>query len=51
MAAQFEPEVYVPPLPGEEVRKATGDERDEALLFSDTQRLPPACPGTTSRST
>ena len=42
MATQFEPEVYVPPLPGEEVRKATGDERDEALLFSDMPKRLPA---------
>src|SRR3954471_17580088 len=32
-ATRFEPEVFVPPLPGQEVRKATGHERDEALFF------------------
>jgi DNA helicase HerA-like ATPase len=32
-STRFEPEVYVPPLPGAEVRKATGDERNEALFF------------------
>ena len=52
MATRFEPEVYVPPLPGEEVRKATGAERDEALLFSEMRkRLPAGLSRTTSRST
>src|SRR5262249_43715569 len=38
---RFEPEVFVPPLPGQEVRKATGDERLEALCFDQmTARLP-----------
>jgi DNA helicase HerA-like ATPase len=41
LATRFEPEVFVPPLPGEEVRKATGAERDDALLFSQMRsRLP-----------
>jgi uncharacterized protein len=41
LATRFEPEIFVPPLPGEEVRKATGDDRDEALLFSQMRtRLP-----------
>ena len=41
LATRFEPEVFVPPLPGEEVRKAKGAERDDALLFSEMrQRLP-----------
>jgi DNA helicase HerA-like ATPase len=41
LATRFEPEVFVPPLPGEEVRKATGAERDDALLFSEMRlRLP-----------
>ncbi len=41
LATRFEPEIYVPPLPGEEVRKATGIEREDALLFSEMgQRLP-----------
>jgi DNA helicase HerA-like ATPase len=40
-ATRFEPEIFVPPLPGEEVRKATGLEREEALLFSQMRtRLP-----------
>ena len=30
---RVEPEVYVPPRPGTEVRRATGDERDSALYF------------------
>ncbi|CAI7975255.1 conserved hypothetical protein [Frankia sp. Hr75.2] len=30
---RVEPEVYVPPLPGEQVRRATGDERATALYF------------------
>ncbi|HZM29061.1 MAG TPA: ATP-binding protein [Acidimicrobiales bacterium] len=42
MATRFEPEVYVPPLPGEEVRKATGEERDEALLFTEMPKRLPA---------
>ena len=42
MATRFEPEIYVPPLPGEEVRKATGAERDDALLFTQMRKLLPA---------
>lgn len=35
------PEIFVPPLPGSEVRRATDDERDVALDFdSVTRRLP-----------
>ncbi len=30
---RVDPEVFVPPLPGAEVRRATGDERDVALFF------------------
>ncbi len=30
---RVEPECYVPPLPGEAVRRATGDERSQALYF------------------
>lgn len=41
MATRVEPEVFVPPLPGAEVRKATGKERDEALYFDGMDsRLP-----------
>jgi hypothetical protein len=42
LATRFEPEVFVPPLPGAEVRKATGAERDDALLFSQMRHLLPA---------
>jgi uncharacterized protein len=41
-ATRFEPEIFVPPLPGEEVRKATGAERDDALLFTQMRKLLPA---------
>ena len=41
MATRFEPEVFVPPLPGSEVRRATGLERDRALFFDGmAKRLP-----------
>ncbi|HWW52631.1 MAG TPA: hypothetical protein VNY84_02590, partial [Acidimicrobiales bacterium] len=41
MATRFEPEVFVPPLPGTEVRRATGLERDRALFFDGmAKRLP-----------
>ncbi|HKX75385.1 MAG TPA: ATP-binding protein [Acidimicrobiia bacterium] len=40
-ATRFEPEVFVPPLPGQEVRVAVGEERDRALFFDRMeQRLP-----------
>jgi DNA helicase HerA-like ATPase len=42
LATHFEPEIYVPPLPGEAVRKATGIEREEALLFDQMRRQLPA---------
>jgi DNA helicase HerA-like ATPase len=42
LATRFEPEIFVPPLPGEEVRKATGPDRDDALLFSQMRQLLPA---------
>ena len=42
-ATRFEPEVFVPPLPGEPVRRAIGDERDEALFF-DGHDAAPAVP-------
>ncbi|MBW3663836.1 MAG: ATP-binding protein [Actinobacteria bacterium] len=38
LATRFEPEVFVPPLPGQQVRRAHGDERDEALFFDGMQR-------------
>jgi DNA helicase HerA-like ATPase len=41
IATRFEPEVFVPPLPGQAVRKAIGTERDTALFFDGmTKRLP-----------
>jgi DNA helicase HerA-like ATPase len=39
---RVEPEIFVPPLPGEGVRKAAGTERDDALLFTQMGRLLPA---------
>jgi hypothetical protein len=40
-ATRFEPEVFVPPLPGQAVRRATGVEREQALFFEGmTRRLP-----------
>jgi DNA helicase HerA-like ATPase len=42
MATRFEPEVYVPPLPGAAVRKAEGPERDEALFFDGMRTKLPA---------
>jgi hypothetical protein len=46
LATRFEPEVFVPPLPGAEVRKAVGAERDAALLFS---QMPARLPAGLSR--
>ena len=37
-ATRFEPEVFVPPLPGQEVRKAKGAQRYEALFFDSMTR-------------
>lgn len=40
-STRFEPEVFVPPSPGQGVRIATGDERDRALFFDQMeQRFP-----------
>src|SRR3546814_16668473 len=39
---RVEPEVFVPPLPGTAVRKATGDERGRALHFDDMAHQVPA---------
>jgi hypothetical protein len=41
-ATRFEPEVFVPPLPGDEVRRAAGLEREQALFFDGMQRLLPS---------
>lgn len=41
VVTRFEPEIFVPPLPGEEVRRAVGEARDRALFFDGmTKRLP-----------
>lgn len=40
-ATRFEPEIFVPPRPGDEVHKAEGEARDKALFFDTMQeRLP-----------
>jgi uncharacterized protein len=41
-AMRFEPEVFVPPLPGTEVRRAEGAERDVALFFDGMEHRLPA---------
>lgn len=41
-ALRFEPEVYVPPLPGQTVRRAVGAARDQALFFDGMERRLPA---------
>jgi DNA helicase HerA-like ATPase len=33
LATRFEPEIFVPPLPGSHVRRAQGTEREQALFF------------------
>jgi len=33
LATRFEPEIFVPPLPGSHVRRAQGAEREQALFF------------------
>jgi hypothetical protein len=41
MATRFEPEIFVPPRPGDQVRRAVGADRDQALFFDRMeQRLP-----------
>jgi len=35
VATRFEPEVFVPPLPGQEVRRAVGRDREQALFFDE----------------
>ncbi len=43
VTTRFEPEIFVPPLPGEVVHRATGIERDRALFFDGmdaAKRLP-----------
>ena len=41
LATRFEPEVYVSPVPGELVRKARGEARDQALFFDGMKRRIP----------
>ena len=41
LVTRVEPEVFVPPLPGTEVRRAQGAERDEALYFDRMERKLP----------
>jgi DNA helicase HerA-like ATPase len=38
---RVEPEIFVPPLPGQEVRRASGARRDEALFFDGMERKLP----------
>src|SRR4029453_17696057 len=42
---RVEPECYVPPLPGAEVRRATGEERAQALYFDKMDRKVPVGEG------
>ncbi|MDT7551928.1 MAG: hypothetical protein QOI16_464 [Pseudonocardiales bacterium] len=42
---RVEPECYVPPTPGSEVRRATGDERAQALYFDKMDRKVPVGKG------
>jgi len=37
-ATRIEPEIFVPPRPGQPVRRAQGDERDQALFFDRMER-------------
>ena len=47
LATRFEPEVFVPPVPGQIVHKATGKAREEALFFDGMERrMPAACRAT-----
>ena len=41
-ATRFEPEFFTPPLPGQVVRKARGDEREQALFFDGMVRQLPS---------
>lgn len=41
-ATRFEPEVFVPPRPGDVIRRAGGRERDQALFFDEMARRLPA---------
>jgi DNA helicase HerA-like ATPase len=41
-STRFEPEVFVPPLPGTEVERAVGEARDQALFFDEMALKLPA---------
>jgi DNA helicase HerA-like ATPase len=41
MATRFEPEIFVPPHPGEPVRKAVGAEREKALYLDGMRKTLP----------
>lgn len=41
LPTRFEPEVFVPPMPGEAVHKAEGDDRDQALFFDGMEHKVP----------
>ncbi|MGH2830354.1 MAG: ATP-binding protein [Actinomycetota bacterium] len=41
-STRFNPEIFVPPTPGSEVRRAAGKERDTALFFDDMEAKLPA---------
>ena len=49
LATRFEPETFVPPLPGAAVRKAHGAERDAALYFDTMKAAHTDCPMGLSR--
>jgi len=42
VATRFEPEVFVPPMPGLQAFRARGKDRDEALFFDQMERRIPA---------
>jgi DNA helicase HerA-like ATPase len=42
VATRFEPEIFVPPMPGLAAMRARGKDRDEALYFDQMQRRLPA---------
>ena len=41
VATRFEPEIFVPPLPGQPALRARGKDRDEALFFDQIERRLP----------
>src|SRR2546429_1699495 len=44
VATRFEPEIFVPPMPGLAAYRARGKDRDEALYFDQMSRRVPAGP-------